>query len=158
VRGKVLAAGAVALVGCGISIGRDLREVTPQTVIYDDVCKVQDFHDGVESGAIKALPVVNSSEFTRSSEKDALGGITTFAFETEGQLTLLRRILNENWKNLPEPLMKTSRVELQVKWAEKAGARLVVTTEDPVLTYEGKTRFLPYHICLSELLFGGPLY
>jgi hypothetical protein len=42
--------------------------------------------------------------------------------------------------------------------AEKAGVRRVVTTEDAQITYDGTTSSLPYHICLSELLYGAPLY
>jgi len=157
-RRKLVAAAALAgAVGCGIGIGRDLSQMTPQAVIYDDVCKVQEHFDAVTLGQEKAPVVISTSEVFRSTD-NAVGGISTFGFETDSQLRLLRRVLSENWSKLPEKLTKAPRVELQVKWAEKAGVRRVVTTEDAQITYEGTTSYLPYHICLSEMLFGAPLY
>ena len=159
--GAVRAACAVALagaVGCGIGIGRDLRGVQPPEVIYDDVCKVQDYFDAVAVGQERPLVVASSSEVQRKADRDAAGGIAIFAFESDGHLKLLRRVLSENWNKLPNKLMSAPRVELQVKWAQKAGVRRVVTTEDAQITYGTTTSYLPYHICLSELLFGAPLY
>jgi hypothetical protein len=156
-RGKYLATAALAgAVGCGIGIGRDLSQMTPQAVIYDDVCKVQDYFDAVAIGQDKPLTVVSTSEVSKN--ENALGGITTFAFESDPHLRLVRRVLTENWSKLPEKLTKAQRLELRVKWAEKAGVRRVVTTEDAQITFDGTSTFLPYHICLSELLFGAPLY
>ena len=152
-------AGALALaavVGCGIGVGRDLSKMPPQEVIYDDVCKVQDYFDALAQGQEKPPTVASSSDVQRGSE--AAGGVTTFAFETESQLRTVRRVLSENWTKLPPKLNEVSRIELQVKWAEKAGVRRVVTTEDAQITFDGNTSYLPYHICLSELLFGAPLY
>jgi hypothetical protein len=155
------AAGALALagvLGCGIGVGRDLSRLPPQEVIYDDLCKVQDYFDAIAVGQDRP-PAVGSASEVQKGNDNASGGITTFAFETEAQLRTIRRVLNENWEKLPPKLMTTApRIDLQVKWAEKAGVRRVVTTEDAQITYEGITSFLPYHICLSELLFGAPLY
>jgi hypothetical protein len=152
-------AGTLALVvGCGIGIGRDLRMVPPQQVIYDDVCRVQEYFDKVEAKQAQPLTILNSSDFTRESASDPAGGITTFGFQSEAELTLLRRVLGENWKNLPKELLAANKVEVRVKWAEKAGVRRVVTDEDAIIAFDGKTSYLPYHICLSELFFGAPLY
>jgi hypothetical protein len=151
-------AGALAVVGCGIGIGRDLREVPAQTVVYDDICKVQDYFDALATKQINPPAVVSSSEIESSSATQPAGGITTFAFEEPGQLQVLRRVLQENWKSLPNNLMQAPRVEVQVKWAEKAGVRRVVTTEDAQIGFAGTSSYLPYHVCLSELLFGAPLY
>jgi hypothetical protein len=162
VRRVAVAAGALALagaVGCGIGIGRDLRSMPPPAVIYDDVCKVQDYFDAVTVGSAQLPAVARSSEIERiSTKKQAPGGVTTFVFEGPAQLELLRRVLKDNWNKLPEKLLAAPRVELQVKWAEKAGVRRVVTEEDAQITYGERTGYLPYHICLSELLFGAPLY
>jgi len=145
-------------IGCGIGIGRDLSQMPPPAVIYDDVCKVQDYFDAVATGQEKAPAIVSSNDFIKGSEQEAAGGMVTFSFQSDSQLRLIRRVLGENWQKLPEKLMKSQRIDLQVKWAEKAGVRRVVTTEDARITYDDKTSFLPYHICLSELLFGAPLY
>jgi hypothetical protein len=156
-----VAAGALALagaVGCGIGIGRDLRSMPAQLVVYDDLCQVQGYFDDVAAGKAQPPRLVSSSDVQRSADHDAAGGVSLFAFESEAQLTLLRRVLTDNWSKLPPKLMTASHIELQVKWAEKAGVRRVVTTEDAELSYDGKTGFLPYHVCLSELLFGAPLY
>jgi hypothetical protein len=159
VKRALLVGGAVlAAVGCGIGIGRDLREMPTQQVVFDDACKVQEYHDDVALGLVHAPAIVNSKEVEHATGAQPAGGVTTFAFEEEPQLRVLRRVLNENWEKLPEKLMKAQRVELQVKWAEKAGVRRVVTTEDAQISYETTTSYLPYHVCLSELLFGAPLY
>jgi hypothetical protein len=144
-------------VGCGIGIGRDLGHMTPQAVIYDDVCKVQDYYDAVALGQERPPSVVSATDISKGTD-NAIGGLTTFSFDSDSQLRLVRRVLTENWSKLPEKLTKASRIQLQVKWAEKAGVRRVVTTEDAQITYDNTTTYLPYHICLSEMLFGAPLY
>lgn len=152
-------AGAAALasvLGCGISVGRDLSQMPPQAVVYDDVCKVQDYFDALAQGHEKAPNIGTSSEVQKG--EGATGGITRFIFETDSQLRNVRRVLSDNWTKLPPKLMTASKVELTVKWSEKASVRRVVTTEDAELTYDGTSSFLPYHICLSEFLFGAPLY
>jgi len=70
----------------------------------------------------------------------------------------VRRVLTENWRRLPETIGSASKIELEVKWAEKAGARRVVTDQDAEMTIGGESYTLPYHVCLSELLYGEPLY
>jgi hypothetical protein len=157
VKRRKLAAGALALVGvgCGIGVGRDLSRMAPQAVVYDDLCKVQEYFDALAQGQEKPPVVVSSSDVQKGS--DAAGGLMKFAFENQS-LSTMRRVLTENWSKLPPKLMSAERIELQVKWAEKAGVRRVVTTEDPEITYQGTTSYLPYHICLSEFLFGAPLY
>ena len=46
-----------------------------------------------------------------------------------------------------------------MKWAEKAGARSVSSpTRKPKWALGAETFGLPYHVCLSELLYGEPLY
>jgi len=153
------AAGAAALagvLGCGIGVGRDLSKMPPQEVVYDDVCKVQEYFDALAQGQEKPPTIGRSSEVQKGTE--AAGGITTFVFESDSHLRNIRRVLSENWTKLPPNLATASRIELQVKWAEKAGVRRVVTTEDAQITFDGKEAYLPYHICLSEFLFGAPLY
>ena len=66
--------------------------------------------------------------------------------------------VHENWRRLPETLASANRIELEVKWSEKAGSKRVVTDEDPEMAVGGETFTLPYHVCLSELLYGEPLY
>ena len=86
------------------------------------------------------------------------GGKERFAFENDFQLKHLRRVLNENWKRLPEQIGNAREIEIEVKWAEKAGAKRVITDEDAQLAAGGESWSLPYQPCLSELLYGEPLY
>lgn len=156
-RRKLIALSGALALGCGIRIARDLTE-TPQIVVYDDMCGVQEYHDRIAMGIFKAPEVVKTQEIERSESAKTVGGQTTFAFASEPQLLWLRKVLAANWKELPEPLMKANRIELEVRWAEKAGVRRVVTTEAASIAADGQSWDLPYHICLSELLFGRPLY
>jgi len=62
------------------------------------------------------------------------------------------------WKRLPEQLATANEVEIEVLWSEKAGTKRVVTNEDAQLSIGGESWSLPYQPCLSELLYGEPLY
>jgi hypothetical protein len=86
------------------------------------------------------------------------GGQERYAFEDQFLLTHLRRVLNENWRRLPEPIENAKAIEIEVKWSEKAGAKRVVTDQPAELTVGSESWPLPYHPCLSELLYGAPLY
>ena len=79
-------------------------------------------------------------------------------FATDFQLDQLSRVLEENWRRLPPGLDTTPEVELEVRWSERVGVKRVVSDEDATLTFDGVSHSLPYHVCLSELLFGRPLY
>ena len=81
-----------------------------------------------------------------------------FAFENDFQLKHLRRVLNENWRRLPESVATANKIEIEVKWSEKAGTKRVITDEDAEMTIGPETFSLPYHVCLSELIYGEPLY
>ncbi|MCG5052518.1 MAG: hypothetical protein KA712_06130 [Myxococcales bacterium] len=154
-----LGAALVGLAGCGIAIQRDLSDTTPQAVVYDDLCGLQEYHDTLVLKKAEPPEVVTANEMERTDGKRQSGGRTTFAFEAPFQLQTLRRLLRENWKRVPNELMKAERVELEVRWSERAGVRRVVTTEDAAIGTTGREMIpLPYHICLSELLFGAPLY
>jgi hypothetical protein len=149
----------VGAIGCGIRVGRDLSEIPPKAVIFDDACKMQEYYDSVAMGQEKAPAVVSSTEISKGADGNATGGRETFSFQSDAQLRLIRRVLTDNWEKLPVKLMKSAqRIDLEVKWAEKAGVRRVVTTEDAQIIFDGTSAHLPYHICLSELLFGAPLY
>ncbi len=70
----------------------------------------------------------------------------------------LRRVLNENWRRLPEPIATATEIEIEVRWSEKAGAKRVVTDQPSELIVGSQSWSLPYQPCLSELLYGAPLY
>ena len=144
--------------GCGIALRRDLAGVPPQSVVYDDMCGVQQYHDGIESGQAKGPKVLRSTDLEKAGGDRPMGGLATFSFEDDGGLTELRKVLSENWDRLPPALLDASRVEVEVQWAEKAGVRRVVTTRDAQISDGKVSYYLPYHVCLSELLYGAPLY
>ncbi len=154
---KRLAIGALVLVGCGIQIARDFSKVTPQEVVYEDRCGLQEYFDVQAMGRLEPPRLARTREIERADK--AVGGGAAFVFETPVQLEAARRVLKENWGNLPASLGTASSIEIEVQWAEKAAVRRVVTDQSATMTVNGgQTLYLPYHICLSELLYGAPLY
>lgn len=155
-----VATGTLLAAGCGIGVRRDLAETPAKVVIFDDACGVQEYHDTLMMKKVEPPEVVTTNEIERTEGKRLNGGKTTFAFEKPYQVQTMRRMLRENWSGVPDEIMKSNRIELEVRWSEKAGVRRVVTSEDAAIgTGTGREMLpLPYHVCLSELLFGGPLY
>jgi hypothetical protein len=150
---------AVLAVGCGIAIRRDLSAVPPGQVGFDDMCGLQAYFDALEIRTSPPPRVVSALDMEgASSGKTLRGGKERFAFENDFQLKQLRRILNENWRRLPDPLAQASEIEIEVHWAEKAGIKRVTTEEDSEIAVGAESWSLPYQPCLSELLYGEPLY
>lgn len=159
--GQFLTGGALAglvAAGCGIALRRDFSKVTPQAVVFDDLCGLQDYHDALVENKAPPISVVSSTELTKENGDRPAGGKTTFAFDSEFQLSHLRRILGDNWKRLPDEVMKANNLHLEVRWAERVGVKRVVTDEDAELSIDRKVWALPYSQCLSEFLFGATLY
>lgn len=159
-----LVVGLAALpVACGIAIRRDMSAMPAGQVGFDDMCGLQGYFDAL---AIQTSPpprVVSAIDLENaaggaSGGKIIRGGRERFAFEGDFQLKQARRVLNENWQRLPDGVATANKIEIGVKWAEKAGAKRVVTDEPAELEVGSETVSLPYHICLSELLYGEPLY
>jgi len=153
-----LGAGLIAA-ACGPGVRRDLSNVPVGQVGFDDLCGLQSYYDGlaIKEGTPPAL--IDAAEIERVSARNpARGGRARFAFETDFQLTTVKRILDENWKGLPPGLHAAKRIELNVTWSERAGLRRVANDSSPELVMDGLTVSLPYHVCLSELLFGDKIY
>jgi len=149
----------LATIGCGIAVRRDLSAVQPGQVGFDDMCGLQGYFDAIEVRTSPPPRVVTSVDLDGTSGgKSVRGGRQRFAFENDFQLAHLRRVLNENWRRLPDGVAGAGKIELEVKWSEKAGTKRVVTDEDAHLDVGGQSFSLPYHVCLSELLFGESLY
>jgi len=152
-------AGSVAAVGCTIAVRRDFATIAPGTVGFDDMCNLQEYFDTIEAKGAQAPMVVTSVDLeAQNGDKAVRGGRARFAFEGEFQLKHVRRVLNENWRRLPDELATAEKIELEVKWSEKAGVRRVVTDQDAEVGVGRESWNLPYQICLSELLYGEPLY
>jgi hypothetical protein len=148
-------------VGCSILVRRDLAAVPPGQVGFDDMCGLQEYFDALAIHTSAPPRVVSALDLEAASGdggRTMRGGRERFAFENEFQLKHLRRILNENWKRLPEQLANAHEIELEVKWSEKAGTKRVITDEDAELAVGAESWSLPYQVCLSELLYGEPLY
>jgi hypothetical protein len=144
---------------CSIAIRRDLSAVQPGQVGFDDMCGLQEYFDALEIKTSPPPRVVSALDLEGTSGgKRVRGGKERFAFENDFQLKHVRRILNENWRRLPETVDSAAKIEIEVRWSEKAGAKRVITDEDAQMTIGGETFSLPYHVCLSELLYGEPLY
>jgi len=150
---------ATALGGaCGIGIRRDLATIPPGQVGFDDMCGLQDYFDTIEAKLATPPTLVSAVDMENQANARMQGGKNRFSFETEFQLKQLRRVLDDNWKSLPEPLAKADRIDIEVHWSAKAGVQRVVTDSDAELIVGRESFALPYQVCLSELLFGAPLY
>ncbi|HXN31242.1 MAG TPA: hypothetical protein VN894_05245, partial [Polyangiaceae bacterium] len=150
---------AVLAVGCGIAIRRDLSAVPPGQVGFDDMCGLQAYFDALAIKTSPAPRVVSALDMEGASGGKTLrGGKERFAFENDFQLKHLKRVLSENWRRLPDPIAKASEIEIEVRWAEKAGTKRVTTEEDSEISVGSESWSLPYHPCISELIYGEPLY
>lgn len=146
-------------IGCGIAVQRDLSAIPPGQVGFDDMCGLQEYFDALEIKTTPPPRVVSALDMEgESSGKVVHGGKERFAFEGDFLLKHLRRVLNENWRRLPEPIAGASQIEIEVRWSEKAGTKRVVTDQESELSVGSQSWPLPYQPCLSELLFGAPLY
>lgn len=157
---------ALATATCGPALKRDLSKTPVGQVGFDDMCGLQDYFDTLEMKKEVPPKIVSSSQVEGEKTR---GGRSRFAFETPFQLETVRRVLNENWRRLPEGLGSAETLDLEVQWSDRGGLRRVVTTEDATLFISGPRGggdggsavtevALPYHVCLSELLFGAPIY
>ena len=146
-------------VGCGIAVQRDLSAIPAGRVGFDDMCGLQEYFDALEIKTVQPPRLVSALDLEGpSAGKVVHGGQERFAFENDFLLKNLRRVLNENWRRLPEPIAGAAEIEIDVRWSEKAGAKRVVTDRPSELIIGGQSWDLPYHPCLSELLYGAPLY
>jgi hypothetical protein len=149
----------VTTVACSIAIRRDLSAVPAGQVGFDDMCGLQEYFDALEIKTSPPPRVVSALDLEgQSGGKRVTGGVERFAFENDFQLKHLRRVLNENWRRLPESVAAAPKIEIEVKWSEKAGSKRVVTDHPAELAVGAETFALPYHVCLSELLYGESLY
>src|SRR5450755_2096576 len=151
---------SLVLVGCGILVSRDLSAVPPGQVGFDDMCGLQAYFDAIEIKTSPAPRIVSALDLEGASSggKTLRGGKERFAFDNDFQLKQVKRVLEENWRRLPEQIAKATEIEIEVKWAEKAGTKRVITEEESELAVGTESWSLPYHPCISELLYGEPLY
>jgi hypothetical protein len=148
-----------ALGGCSPVIKRDYSTIPTGQVGFDDMCGLQDYFDGLEAKVSKEPAVVSSLDLEGGDGvKTIRGGKARLAFEGNFLLKHGKRVLNDNWQRLPEELATAEKFEVEVRWAERAGVRRVVTDETAELFIGDRSWDLPYHVCLSEWLYGAPLY
>jgi hypothetical protein len=123
------------------------------------MCGLQEYFDALQVNVSPPPRVVSALDLEGSKGGRVVrGGRERFAFENDFQVKHLKRVLQENWRRLPDQLERATKVELEVRWSEKAGAKRVTTDEPSELAIGAETWDLPYHVCLSELLYGEPLY
>jgi hypothetical protein len=150
---------ATAVVACGIAIKRDLSTTPQGQVGFDDMCGLQDYFDSLEAKAAKEPVVVSSVDLEGGDGRRQLrGGKARFEFQGKFLLQHGRRVLEENWRKLPAELETAEKFDVEVRWAEKAGVKRVVTDQDAELFIGNESWALPYHVCLSEWIYGAPLY
>ena len=146
-------------VGCGIAVQRDLSAIPPGQVGFDDMCGLQEYFDALEIKSTAPPRLVSALDIEgESGGKVTHGGQERFAFDSDFLLKHLRRVLNENWRRLPAPIANAPAIEIEVRWSEKAGTKRVVTDQPSELIVGSQSWALPYQPCLSELLYGAPLY
>jgi hypothetical protein len=143
---------------CGIAIRRDLSEIRPGRVTYDDLCGLQAYFDALESprGAGKGPRLVLS--VGAEAARGVSGGRDMWSFESRLAVRYLRRVLRKNWSALPETVWRARRIRIEVEWVNRAGIQRVVTGNDAELIVRGESYALPPHPCLSDLLYGAALY
>jgi hypothetical protein len=151
-------AGGSLMIACGIGVQRDLSKIPPGQVGFDDLCGLQGYFDALEVKAAKPPAQVSAVELENDARRPARGGKALVAFSGDFLLGHLRRVLNENWQRLPAAVATAKKIELEVYWSEKAGVRRVVTEREAEMIINRQSYYLPYHVCLSELLYGEPLY
>lgn len=149
---------AIGAAGCAIAIERDLTTTPPSQVVFDDLCGLQDYYDTLTLKKAAPPQTEITTEIENTDRKVARGGRSRYVFETDYQLGTLRKILMDNYKRIPDEALAQKPVKLEVMWAEKAGIRRLVTDHEAELSVGTTTWSLPPHPCLSELLFGEPLY
>lgn len=154
----VCLAGTALAAACGIGIRRDYSTIPPGQVGFDDLCGLQDYFDTLEAKLASPPALVSAVDTENQANARQQGGKNRFSFDTEFQLKQLHRTLDDNWKNLPESMAKADRIDIEVHWSAKAGVQRVVTDSDAELIVGRESFALPYQVCLSELLFGAPLY
>jgi hypothetical protein len=148
-----------AAVACGIAIKRDLATIPQGQVGFDDMCGLQDYFDSLEAKVAREPTVATSLDLEGGDgQRTVRGGRARLVFEGDFLVKHARRVLEENWRRLPESLASATKIEIEARWAEKAGIKRVLTNEDAELIVGGESYTLPYHVCLSELLYGAPLY
>jgi hypothetical protein len=147
-------------IACGAAVKRDLSTIPAGRVGFDDMCGLQDYFDSLEGKVAKEPEIVSALDLEGGGEgqRTARGGKIRYGFEGDFLMKNVRRLLDDNYRRLPSTLATASRIEIEVRWAEKAGVRRMVTDEDAQLSIDGKDSTLPYQVCVSELLFGAPLY
>ncbi len=140
---------------CAPVVKRDLSSLPPGNVGFEDMCDLQAYFDRLTMKVGTAPRVVTSAELEGKTRRF---GRSRFAFETDFQLQAVRSLLKENWKRLPPELATTQPLEIEVQWSERSGLRRVVTDADAELVVGQERMALPYHVCLSDFLFGAGLY
>jgi hypothetical protein len=149
---------AAALVGCAVGVRRNLAKTSPNEVIFDDHCHLQDYFDNLARQRDKPPELVRSDEIQSSDSEKTLGGRSAYRFGEATSLPALRRLLVENWKPLPAAVMAAPEVEVEVRWCEKVGTRWAVNDENVTLRAAGKTVSLASHPCMTAFLFGQSLF
>jgi hypothetical protein len=150
---------ALGAVACGIAIKRDLSTVPVGTVGFEDMCGLQDYFDGLEAKVTPEPAVISAMDLEGGDGQHTVrGGRARLRFEGLFLLRHAKRVLNENWRRLPDELQNAEQFDIEVVWAEKAGVRRVVTDREAELYIGNDSWPLPYHVCLSEMLYGAPLY
>ena len=156
----MLASGTAGSVGCArLAIKRDLSTTPAGQVGFDDMCDLQGYFDSLEMRTSPPPRLVEGVDLEKvAGPKPIRGGRERFVFDGDFLLKALRRLLRENWRSVPEEIDSATEVELEVTWSEKAGSKRVVTSEPAEIAVGRETWTLPYHVCLSELLYGEQLY
>lgn len=150
---------SVAAVACSVAVKRDMSTIPAGQVGFDDMCGLQDYFDSIEAGVSRGPGVASALDLEGGDgQKTVRGGRVRLVYDNDFLLKHVRRVLNDNWSRLPEELPTAKKVEIEGRWAERAGIKRLVTDQDAVLFVDGEETYLPYQVCLSEFMFGAPLY
>jgi hypothetical protein len=154
----VVALPTAAMIGCAVGVRRDLSKTSPNEVIFDDHCQLQDYFDDMARGLESPPTVLRSDEIQTLDSDRSLGGRSAYRLAANTSLKAFRKLLGENWKPVPAEILQADEIDIEVRWCEKVGTRWVVNDDKVKLSGGGEAVSLAPHPCLTSFLFGKDLY
>ena len=135
------------------------RRSNPSDVVFDDLCGLQEYFDALkDSSPGAALRDLRARHDRRREGGAPWAGASASASRTSSSSTTCASCSRTTGRRSRSRWPRPRAWSWRSAWSEKAGVARVVTNEEALLSVGPKTWALPYHVCLSDLLFGEPLY
>ena len=123
------------------------------------MCGLQDYFDTLEAKLAEPPTLVSAVDIENQAERRACRAARTASrSRPSSSSSSCAACSTRTGSACPSRWPRPSRIDIEVHWSEKAGVQRVVTDSDAELIVGRESFALPYQVCLSELLFGAPLY